>query len=56
MVNGRPRRVALSLHDVLYPALLTAAQTVGTAFAEQSATPVPIGDTRENHIHVQWTT
>ena len=24
------------------------------ALPEQSAIPVPLGDSRENHIHVQW--
>jgi hypothetical protein len=54
MVNGRPRRVTLSLHEALYPALHAAAATVGTAIAEQGATQVPVGDPREDHIHVQW--
>lgn len=55
-VNGQTvtQRVTLGLHQTLYPALHAAASTVGTAIAEQSATPVPVGDSRENHIHVQW--
>lgn len=54
MVNGARVRVPLSLHGVLYPALQAAAATQGTAIAEQGAIQVPVGDPREDHIHVQW--
>ncbi|WP_169977617.1 D-Ala-D-Ala carboxypeptidase family metallohydrolase [Tautonia rosea] len=54
LVNGSPMRVTLPLHQVLYPALYAAASSQGTAIAEQGARPVPVGDPRENHIHVQW--
>lgn len=54
-VNGQRRTVTLNLHKTLYPALQVAAATQGSAIAEQGATQVPVGDTRENHIHVQWT-
>lgn len=52
--NGQTQKVMLSLHGTLYPALLAAAKTVGTAITEQGAIWVPVGDTRENHVHVQW--
>jgi hypothetical protein len=54
VVNRRPRVVTLPLHEVVYPALQAAAATQGTAIAEHSAIPVPVGDPSENHIHVQW--
>ncbi len=54
MVNGSSRRVTLPLHEVLYPALQAAASTQGIAIAEQGARQVPVGDLRENHIHVGW--
>ncbi|MBM4012813.1 MAG: hypothetical protein FJ286_15850 [Planctomycetes bacterium] len=53
-VNGRPTRVVLPLHQTLYPALYAAARRQGRALAEAGNDPVPVGDTRENHIHVQW--
>lgn len=52
--DGRMVRVNLSLHGTLYPALHDAANTVGTAICEHSSTPVPCGNTTENHVHVQW--
>jgi hypothetical protein len=52
LVNGR--RTVLDLHRVLYPALHRAASTQGSAIAEKGADPVPVGDSREDHIHVQW--
>jgi hypothetical protein len=51
-VNGQ--NVALGLHESLYPALVAAAQTQGTAFTEHNATMTPTGDPTENHVHVQW--
>lgn len=54
------------IHKVLYPALQQAAATQGRAFAENGATPVPLGSNGsltnssgkpvpvEDHIHVQW--
>jgi Peptidase M15 len=58
MINGRLIRVTVPLHGAngLYAALQDAAasQAGNTAIAEQDATQVPVGDTRENHIHVQW--
>jgi hypothetical protein len=53
MVGGQP--VALNLHAALYPALAAAVSAQGLSpLPEESAKPVPLGDPRENHIHVQW--
>jgi hypothetical protein len=49
-----PQTVTLELHTHLYHALHAAANTQGRAIAEQGATPVPVGDRREDHIHLQW--
>ena len=56
VVAGHTTRTVAPLHGPrgLYAALFAAGQTVGTSIAEQSSLAVPVGDTRENHIHVQW--
>jgi hypothetical protein len=66
-INGQLQNA--DIHLVLYPALLNAAALYGTAIAEYSSIPVPIGCNQcrtitnsqgvvqkvsENHIHVQW--
>jgi hypothetical protein len=52
-VAGHP--VHLGIHAHLFPALAAAAATQGTAIAETNATnQVAIGNSDENHIHVQW--
>jgi hypothetical protein len=53
-INGHATVVALSLHQNLYPALRDAAATQGSAISEHGAVQVPVGDTTEDHIHVQW--
>src|SRR6266480_113720 len=53
IVGGTP--TALGLHEALYPALAGAVSAQSLhPLPEQSAVPVPLGDSRENHIHVQW--
>jgi hypothetical protein len=52
-------RPPLSLHDVIFPALLNAAQTQADdpqhpAITESGAKPVQVGDPTEDHVHVQW--
>ncbi len=60
MVKGVPVEVPIAFngplfHSALYPALGTAAGTQGAAIAEDGSKPVvPIGNKKENHIHVQW--
>jgi hypothetical protein len=46
--------VTLGVHRHLYPALQAAAATQGTAIAEDGPIQVPLGSTREDHIHLQW--
>ena len=47
--------VPLLTHRHLFPTLLQAARSVApSSIGEDGATPVPIGDHSEDHVHVQW--
>ena len=46
--------VVLNLHQHLYPTLLKASSSVGTAICEAGSAQVPAGSPNEDHVHVQW--
>jgi len=48
------RRVALDLHETLYPALDAAAGTQGTAICEDGNVQLDCTNTRTDHVHLQW--